>query len=278
LDQIRACRSNPIIIIATPGRLFDLVGSGVIDLSSVSLLVVDEADRMLRERMDDTVRRIASLCHPRKQTLMWSATWPNEVQKFAEELLEDQIVMIVGANDITIDAKISQQFLFIRKSERLNSLIRVLNEIGSDSKILIFVELKNETEIVSSLEIRHEIDVLVIHEAQEQKCREEVIATFRALNKACLIATDLGIKGLDAEDVTHVINYRMTNTIQGYVHRIGRMARGERNGTAITLITSDDVEVAPKLVKIMKRVKQEVPGWLIDMAKGQEEMAISAAS
>jgi len=265
--QVQALRRGVELCIATPGRLLDLLESGVTTLKRVTFLVADEADRMLDMGFEPQLRRIISQIRPDRQTLMWSATWPREIQHLARDICQEQPVKVtVGRVESQANPDIRQDVRVVRELDKRNHFTEWLREVcpagGARPRVLVFVETKRAADALAR-ELQHEqFDVSVIHGDKEQRQRDSAMHQFRTGKCHILIATDVAQRGLDIKDVRFVVNYDTPKTIEDYVHRIGRTGRAGASGDAVTFFgydfpTPDKVRLARGLVKAMRDVGQE---------------------
>ncbi|KAJ2760084.1 ATP-dependent RNA helicase dbp2, partial [Coemansia nantahalensis] len=234
--QMRDLRSGVSICIATPGRLIDMLQSGVTNLRRVTYLVLDEADRMLDMGFEPQIRKIVDQIRPDRQTLMWSATWPKEVQQLARDFLRDYIQVNIGSLDLAASHHIKQIVEVIPEDDKPHRLARHLEKIMDqrDNKTIIFSMTKRNADEITCRLRQDGWPALAIHGDKSQGERDWVIRDFRNGNSPIMVATDVASRGLDIKDVKFVINYDFPNNVEDYVHRIGRTGRAGASGTAIT--------------------------------------------
>ena len=264
--QARDLHSGVEICIATPGRLIDFVESGTTNLKRVTYLVLDEADRMLDMGFEPQVRKIVRDIRSDRQTLMWSATWPKEVQSLARDLCREEPVHInIGSTELTASHNIKQTVEVVKQYEKPEKLNRLLEKImDGKSKILIFTATKRGCD---DLTRQLRIDgwpALCIHGDKSQQERDWVLQEFRESKSPIMIATDVASRGLDVKDIVYVINYDLPNQVEDYVHRIGRTGRAGAKGHSFTFFTEDKAKLAKELIAVMKEAKQEIPQELYD--------------
>lgn len=230
--QINEMRNSPSIIIATPGRLLDFIHQNIIDLSMVSYLVIDEADRLLEFGFEKQLRALVRCVQPLRQTLMWSATWPKSIRDLSAEFLTDAIKVVIGSSEITVNSDVTQQFVQVDKFDKITKLTEILTDISNQFnvfKILIFVQKKTDADNLADILSKHfSCKVLVSHGDKAMMHRQQVIDRFKQESNVIVIGTDVLSRGLDVLDVTHVINFDLPRMIEDYVHRIGRTARAEK--------------------------------------------------
>ncbi|KAJ2162754.1 ATP-dependent RNA helicase dbp2 [Coemansia sp. RSA 552] len=267
--QIRDLRHGVEICIATPGRLIDMLQCGATNLRRVTYLVLDEADRMLDMGFEPQIRKIVDQIRPDRQTLMWSATWPKEVQQLARDFLNDYIQVNIGSLDLAASHHIKQIVEVIPEMDKRQRLSRHLEKIMDqrENKTIIFSMTKrNADEITRNLR-QEGWPALAIHGDKSQNERDWVIREFRSGKSPIMVATDVASRGLDIKDVKFVINYDFPNNVEDYVHRIGRTGRAGASGTAITFFTSENSRSSKDLQHILVEAKQDVPQQLEDMAR-----------
>ncbi|CAH7684502.1 P-loop containing nucleoside triphosphate hydrolase protein [Phakopsora pachyrhizi] len=266
-QQIRDLGRGAEIVIATPGRLIDMLESHKTNLQRVTYLVMDEADRMLDMGFEPQIRKIVEQIRPDRQTLMFSATWPKEVQRLAHEYLKDFIQVNVGSLDLTANVNITQIVEVCSDFEKRGKLIKHLEKISAESaKVLIFVGTKRVADDLTKYLRQDGWPSLAIHGDKQQQERDWVLGEFKSGRSPIMIATDVASRGLDVKDISYVINYDMPNGIEDYIHRIGRTGRAGRTGTAYSYISADQNKLARELVKILQDAKQNVPPALVEMS------------
>ncbi|KAG8378790.1 hypothetical protein BUALT_Bualt07G0021600 [Buddleja alternifolia] len=265
--QIRDLKRGVEIIIATPGRLIDMLEAQHTNLKRVTYLVLDEADRMLDMGFEPQIRKIVSQVRPDRQTLYWSATWPREVEKLARQFLRNAYKVVIGSQDLKANQSITQVVEVMTDLEKYNRLIRLLKEMMNGSKILIFVETKKGCDQVTRQMRMDGWPALSIHGDKSQDERDWVLAEFKSGRSPVMIATDVAARGLDVKDIKCVINYDFPTSLEDYVHRIGRTGRAGATGTAFTFFTHGNVKYAKDLIKILQQAGQVVPPQLSTLAR-----------
>lgn len=277
--QIRSLSYGIDLVVATPGRLLDLVDSGLTNLSKVSFLVLDEADRMLDMGFEEDIRRIISLTRPDRQTLMWSATWPRGVQGLARDFLNDFLQVNIGSEQLVANKKINQKIMICDEDEKEEKLRTLLTSIwddleGSDEskvipKIIVFANTKRACDNLAYKMRKDRWPCNSIHGDKTQTERDLSLHNFKTGDSPILIATDVAARGLDVKDVKFVINFDLPNTIEDYVHRIGRTARGNSvDGTAYTFFTHQNSGLARDLIQMLQDANQPVSEELQGMVRG----------
>jgi len=248
------------LLVATPGRLIDFLESGEINLTACSYLVLDEADRMLDMGFEPQIRKILEFVRPDRQTLMWSATWPQKIRQLANDFLTNPVHFQVGSTELTANHDITQKIVVCRENEKYNHTLKLLDEITStdDNKTIIFVETKKKCQQVADNLWHGGYSVGCIHGGKGQHERNRAIKDFRSGDVPILVATDVASRGIDVIDVRYIINYDFPGDIEGYVQRIGRTARAGQKGTSYSYFTGDNSRLANDLIKIMEEANQEV--------------------
>ncbi|KAJ1675984.1 ATP-dependent RNA helicase dbp2 [Spiromyces aspiralis] len=267
--QIRDLRRGVEICIATPGRLIDMLEAGVTNLRRVTYLVLDEADRMLDMGFEPQIRKIIGQIRPDRQTLMWSATWPKEVQQLARDFLKDFIQVTIGSEDLAASHQIKQIVEVISDFDKRNRLVTHLEKIMSykENKTLIFTMTKRGADDITRTLRQDGWPALAIHGDKSQSERDWVLSEFRSGKSPIMVATDVASRGLDIKDVKFVINFDFPNNVEDYIHRIGRTGRAGATGTSITFLTSADSRHANALIKILTEAKQDVPPPLEELSR-----------
>lgn len=287
------------VVIATPGRLIDFLERGITNLARCTYLVLDEADRMLDmvsfdfrlasgrkiptvtliilicplipsiQGFEPQIRKIIEQIRPDRQVLMWSATWPKEVQTLAEDFLNDYIQINIGSLSLAANHNIRQIIQICQEEEKETRIISLLQEIAADrtNKIIVFVETKKKVEDILKLIRRENFAATSIHGDKSQPERDSVLNDFRTGKSSILIATDVAARGLDVEDVKYVINYDYPNSSEDYIHRIGRTGRCQQSGTAYTFFTNGNARQARELVGVLEEAGQQPEQALLELAR-----------
>ncbi|KAK7206124.1 ATP-dependent RNA helicase DBP2 [Myxozyma melibiosi] len=268
-QQIRDLARGVEIAIATPGRLIDMLESGKTNLRRVTYLVLDEADRMLDMGFEPQIRKIVDQIRPDRQTCMWSATWPKEVQRLANDYLHDYIQVNVGSLELSASHNITQVVEVVTEMEKRDRLIHHLEKAmeNKDAKTLIFVGTKRVADEITKFLRQDGWPALAIHGDKAQNERDWVLNEFRTGKSPIMVATDVASRGIDVKDIKYVINYDYPNNSEDYVHRIGRTGRAGTTGTAITLFTNDNSKQARDLLTILYEAKQYVDPKLEEMGR-----------
>merc|ERR1719291_1039056 len=267
--QQQDLRDGVEIVIATPGRLIDFLDAGDTNLKRVTYMVLDEADRMLDMGFEPQVRKVTSQCRPDRQTLMWSATWPREVQRLARDICkEDPAHINVGSLDTRTAHTIRQYVEVVQEVDKKARLRRLLEKVMDGSKILIFAQTKTAGDAMTREMRLDGWPALCIHGDKKQEERDWVLKEFKEGKSPILIATDVASRGLDVKDIKYVINYDFPGSIEDYVHRVGRTGRAGATGSSYTFFTQDKFKHARDLVNVLKEAKQPVPEELEKLAGG----------
>ncbi|OWF47809.1 ATP-dependent RNA helicase DBP2-like [Mizuhopecten yessoensis] len=257
------------ICIATPGRLNDYLTRGQMNLNRCSYVVLDEADRMLDMGFEIQIKQILRHVKPNRQMLMWSATWPREIQALAKSYLTDPVHIRVGSMELMTNPDITEEFIKTANHRKFESLCKLLMNIATNypdgCKTLVFVQTKRTANELSSQLMAKGIPSYALHGDKSQGERDQIMDLFRKKKKILLIATDIASRGLDVVDISNVINYDMSSSGESYVHRVGRTARGGRKGKSFSFITDKDYSVLQDLQKMYKRQNKPVPDQILDI-------------
>jgi ATP-dependent RNA helicase DBP3 len=272
-------KRNVDCLVATPGRIKDLINEGSCDLSKVSHLVLDEADRMLDMGFEEDVKFIISQCMPKedgRQTAMFSATWPAAIQEIAMNYMMDPIRIyvgfeaIVGSNgensvddSLSANKRVQQIVEVIEDRAREQRLRQLLRENQHKQRILVFALYKKEAERLEFSLKREGFNVCSIHGNKQQAARTQALADFKNGISTIMVATDVAARGLDIPAVEMVLNYTFPLTIEDYVHRIGRTGRAGKTGVSYTFFQPTDKSHAGELQQVMKQAGQEPPEALM---------------
>ncbi|XP_031834067.1 uncharacterized protein LOC116427636 isoform X2 [Nomia melanderi] len=270
--QARDLERGVEICIATPGRLIDFLEKGTTNLRRCTYLVLDEADRMLDMGFEPQIRKIIEQIRPDRQVLMWSATWPKEVQALAEDFLTDYIQINIGSLTLAANHNIRQIVEICQEHEKEMKLSCLLREIGKDrrSKMIIFVETKKKVDDITKAIKREGWPAISIHGDKSQPERDYVLSEFRNGKTMILVATDVAARGLDVEDVKYVINFDYPNSSEDYIHRIGRTGRCQSAGTAYAYFTPNNARQAKELISVLEEAGQVINPQLADLANSMK--------
>ena len=253
-NQVNTLRHGVDILIATPGRLLDLLNQGFINLQQLQLFVLDEADRMLDMGFIHDVKRIIARIPVKRQTLFFSATMPPEIAGLANTILKNPVKVEVAPVSSTAE-KIAQQVYFTDKDNKRSLLIHVL-ETGGIERALVFARTKYGSDKIAKALTRAGIKADAIHGDKSQNARQHALTNFKNGKIRILVATDIAARGIDVDNLTHVINYELPNVPETYVHRIGRTGRAGASGIAISFC---DGEERAYLKDIQQLIRQSIP-------------------
>ncbi|XP_077240466.1 DEAD-box ATP-dependent RNA helicase 40-like [Tasmannia lanceolata] len=264
--QLREIERGVDIVVATPGRLNDILEMKKINFRQVSFLVLDEADRMLDMGFEPQIRKIVNEIPPRRQTLMYTATWPKEVRKIAGDLLVNPVQVNIGSVDeLAANKSITQHVEVVAPMEKQRRLEQILRSQERGSKVIIFCSTKRLCDQLAR-SIGRNFGAAAIHGDKNQGERDWVLNQFRSGKSPILVATDVAARGLDIKDIRVVINYDFPTGIEDYVHRIGRTGRAGATGIAITFFSDQDWKHAADLLKVLEGANQQVPPQLREIA------------
>jgi len=262
--QVRALRRGPEIVVATPGRLLDHAGQGTIDLGSVEILVLDEADRMLDMGFIRDIRRILALLPARRQNLLFSATFSAEVRQLAGGLLDNPVYVQIARPNSPIE--LVRQVVYPVDRERKRELLSQLIRTGRIDQALVFTRTKHGANRLAEQLQRDGIAAAAIHGNKSQGQRIRALDDFKAGRAAILVATEVAARGLDIDGLPHVVNYELPMVAQDYIHRIGRTGRAGQTGDAVSLVCADEVGLLRDIERVLGRaIPQElVAGFAVD--------------
>lgn len=252
--QVQAIRRGVDILVATPGRLLDLMNQRVIRLDSIEVFVLDEADRMLDMGFLPDVRRVIKALPKQRQTLLFSATMPRDIQTLADRILIEPMHVEVTPQATTVEA-VDQSVFFVGKQDK-RALLKHLLDDQAIRRVLVFTRTKHGADKLVKYLDRARIQAQAIHGNKSQSARQRALANFKAGRTRVLVATDIAARGIDVDNVTHVINYDLPNEPESYVHRIGRTARAGASGIAFSFC---DTEERKYLRDIEKLIRLRVP-------------------
>jgi ATP-dependent RNA helicase DeaD len=258
--QIAALKRGIDIVVGTPGRVLDLMRRKILNLGAVEFLVLDEADEMLNMGFIDDIEEIIKSCSTERQTMLFSATMPNEIKKLAKRYMKDDTKHIsVLKNTMTVSS-VEQYYYEIKHKDRFESLCRVLDVDEPEAAIIFCKTKRGVDELVEGMQTRgYSVDGM--HGDMNQSQRMNTLKKFKEGSLEFLIATDVAARGIDVENVTHVINYDLPQDVESYVHRIGRTGRANKQGIAYTLVTSREYMTLKQIEKVTKsKIKRrEIP-------------------
>ncbi|MBE3045078.1 DEAD/DEAH box helicase [Candidatus Bathyarchaeota archaeon] len=268
-SQLRQIERGCDLLVATPGRLVDLIERGRISLACIKYLVLDEADRMLDMGFEPQIRRIVEGEDmpgvQDRQTLMFSATFPRDIQMLARDFLKEYIFLSVGRVGSTSE-NITQKVEYVEDGDKRSVLLDILHTHGG-GLTLIFVETKRMADSLSDFLINQSFPATSIHGDRTQRERERALEYFRNGRCPILVATAVAARGLDIPNVTHVVNYDLPTDIDDYVHRIGRTGRAGNTGISTAFFNRGNRGIVRALLDLLKEANQEVPGFLENIAR-----------
>lgn len=252
--QTDALHNGVQILVATPGRLLDLISQGFVNLKSLDFFVLDEADRMLDMGFIHDIKRILKLLPAKRQTLFFSATMPPEIETLANSMLTKPEKVEVTPVSSTVDT-ISQYVYFVEKKEKKDLLIHLLKDPSVES-VLVFTRTKHGADKLARILTKTGTRAEAIHGNKSQNARQRALTDFKNHSLRVLIATDIAARGIDVDQLSHVINYELPNVPETYVHRIGRTGRAGHEGIAISFCESEEL---PYLKDIQKLIGKTIP-------------------
>ncbi|CAJ2665353.1 DEAD-box ATP-dependent RNA helicase 46 [Trifolium pratense] len=264
--QLRDIDRGADIVVATPGRLNDILEMRRITLHQVSYLVLDEADRMLDMGFEPQIRKIVNEVPARRQTLMFTATWPKEVRRIAADLLVNPVQVNIGnVDELVANKSITQHIEVLAHMEKQRRLESILRSQDQGSKIIIFCSTKKMCDQLAR-NLTRQFGAAAIHGDKSQADRDHVLNQFRSGRTPVLVATDVAARGLDVKDIRVVVNYDFPTGVEDYVHRIGRTGRAGATGIAYTFFGDQDAKHASDLIKILEGANQKVPAELRELS------------
>jgi ATP-dependent RNA helicase RhlE len=255
--QISALRSGCDILVATPGRLLDLAQQRALDLSKVQVLVLDEADRMLDMGFIHDIRRIIKLLPQKRQNLLFSATYSDDIRGLAERLLHNPMSVQVAARNAPIEL-VEQRAYRVQKEQKRHLLVHLIQE-GQWRQVLIFTRTKHGANRLAQQLEGAGIQAAAIHGNKSQAARVKALDLFKRGQVTCLVATEVAARGLDIKELPQVVNYELPNVPEDYVHRIGRTGRAGSAGEAISLVSSDESGLLRDIERVLRRSIPTLP-------------------
>ena len=269
-SQLRSIERGCDLLTATPGRLSDLLERGRVSLAAIKFLVLDEADRMLDMGFEPQIRRIVDGEDmpgvDQRQTLMFSATFPREIQLLARDFLKDYVFLSVGRVGSTSE-NITQSIEYVEDPDKRSVLLDILNTLPENGLTLIFVETKRMADLLSDFLMASNFPATSIHGDRTQRERELALEYFRTGRAPIMVATAVAARGLDIPNVTVVVNYDLPSDVDDYVHRIGRTGRAGNTGKAVSFFNRNNKGIVRELLELLKEANQEVPSFLEAIAR-----------
>lgn len=265
--QIAKLRRGVDILVATPGRLLDLINQGKVDLSKIEFFVLDEADRMLDMGFIHDIRKVLKLLPKKRQNLLFSATFSNEIKKLASGFLHNPTYIEVARNETS--HQVTQVVYPVNKSEKRGLLSKLILE-GDWQQVLVFTKTKHGANRLTKQLESDGIGASAIHGNKSQTARTKALAGFKAGTIRVLVATDIAARGLDIDQLPHVVNYELPHVPEDYVHRIGRTGRAGNTGEAMSLVSIDE----EKLLRGIERlIKKDIPKVTIEGFEATEKLS-----
>jgi ATP-dependent RNA helicase RhlE len=257
--QINKVKRGVDILVATPGRLLDLQGQGFLDLSTIEMLVLDEADRMLDMGFIHDVKKVLALVPKEKQSLLFSATFSDEIRELANNLLKNPQSIQVTPSNTTVQ-RITQVIHPVGRNKKKDVLLHIIQK-NDWSQVLVFTRTKFGANNVADFLTKNGVKAMALHGNKSQTARTQALAGFKSGEIRALVATDIAARGIDIEDLPHVVNYEIPNVSEDYVHRIGRTGRAGASGEAVSLVCLDEEGF---MMDIERFTKQEIPVQLLE--------------
>lgn len=267
-EQVRSLKKGAHVLVATPGRLIDLMEQGHIQLSDVEILVLDEADRMLDMGFMPAIKKIMAKLPKERQSLFFSATMPPKIQELSSQLLFNPFHVNVTPKTASVK-KIDQSVRMIDRGEKVDRLVKVLT--GDDAnRSIVFTRTKRGASALANKLEKQNIAATAIHGNKSQSARQKALNSFRQNRISVLVATDVAARGIDIDDVTHVVNFDMPVEAESYVHRVGRTGRAGAEGIAISFCTADEYDKLQEIEKLIgQQIRVQNPGAKLTAVAGK---------
>jgi ATP-dependent RNA helicase RhlE len=255
--QIDALRRGTDILVATPGRLLDHAQQRTVDLSRVEILVLDEADRMLDMGFIADIRRVIKLLPHKRQNLMFSATYSEDIRRLAQSLLHNPAEIEVARRNAAVET-VEQRVYMIPKDQK-RSLLSHLIQDGDWSQVLVFTRTKHGANRLTKQLQQDGVEAAAIHGNKSQSARTQALADFKNFRIRALVATEVASRGLDIKELPHVVNYELPNVPEDYVHRIGRTGRAGATGVAVSLVSADEAGLLKDIERLLRKPIPQSP-------------------
>ena len=249
--QIDTLRRGIDILVATPGRLLDHAEQRTVDLSRIEILVLDEADRMLDMGFIRDIRRVLKLLPSRRQNLMFSATYSNDIRELAQSLLRNPVEIEVARRNTAVES-VEQHIYRVRKDDKRALLTHLIHD-GDWSQVLVFTRTKHGANRLTKQLMQDGIEAAAIHGNKSQNARTQALADFKAYKIRVLVATEVASRGLDIKELPFVVNFELPNVPEDYVHRIGRTGRAGATGVAVSLVSDDEQGLLKDIEKVLRK-------------------------
>ena len=270
--QLKALAAGPTVIVGTPGRVIDMLDRGALDLSAVEVLVLDEADEMLRMGFIDDVEKLIAATPEGRQVVLFSATMPPRIRAVADTYLDNPVAVAIERHGISVD-HIQQRYMIVPQRFKPDALVRVLRAIARGTT-LVFARTRAACGELADRLMKEGFEVDALHGDLNQAARDRVMKGMRAQRLRIVIATDIAARGLDVEHIEHVVNYDLPDDLASYVHRIGRTGRAGRDGTAISLVTPRERRRIRELERRIRQRVEEIPAPTDLEIAGVEQAAL----
>ena len=257
--QTKQIQSGVHAIIGTPGRMLDLINQDILNINNVKFLVLDEADLMFDMGFEEQIRRVIASMSDSKQTLMFTATWPKEIQALAQEFLINPVKVKIGDTDLTMNKDIQHKFISVSANQKYQTLLDLISKT-TEGKILIFANTKNECDELLLYLKNNDIKSDCLHSGRDQMIRNLILRDFKGDKNRILIATDVASRGLDIKNIDLVVNFSLPRFFDDYIHRVGRTGRAGAKGVAFSLVTyQDNKGVLTKIKTALNKIGQSLP-------------------
>ncbi|MCW3480816.1 DEAD/DEAH box helicase [Neisseriaceae bacterium JH1-16] len=268
--QIAALRKPVDILVATPGRLLDHAGQKTIDLSGVDILVLDEADRMLDMGFIHDIKKVLAMLPAKRQNLLFSATFSDEIKALADKLLDNPGLVEVARRN-TANELVDQKVHLVDRDKKTELLTQLIKD-GNWQQVLVFTRTKHGANRLAEKLDKSGIPSAAIHGNKSQNARTKALADFKSSDLQVLVATDIAARGLDIDQLPHVVNFELPNVPEDYVHRIGRTGRAGSSGEAVSLVCVDELKLLKDIEKLIKKPVPQftIPGFEADLTVAPE--------